>query len=447
MKRLAVGAIAVSACLAIALPSIASAGNRSPVGAGALGGNAAAVSPHRATSHESYGRTKCFGLIPFSGYDSYQPNCYGHDEPAIDPISSVPGSGQDVTWTMKLPSSTASRSLLDLGPTFWVGATLSDSSSLANSVFSELQFYPDSTLLPQTGNDINTACTYKGFNVKHKTGTWSICDFTWGLYNTPQGFAETGAYVSVVDKSTNPNAPLYLHSGDRIKVHIFNSGDVNNDAEQVITDLTTGQSGSLIMDSNATTGAGSAANPGVGDGPLTLPYSTNTTSNAMPWGVVLGTPFAFSWEIGHSNFYTYPNQGECVPGQWNCYSYDTSKHGWGATSPLQIQSVTFNIAGSPVAPTSWATNDSQGGIAEDVQWCGSYNTAGTDKCNFPWYTYHPASHAILFGTTSPGTPAKYTYGRSPAQYATTATCPGPLTGIYGFLYYCSTTLSPTPPIT
>jgi hypothetical protein len=439
-------AVALSACLALAVPGIANAIHNQPVGAGQLGvKNAANAAVLRSAPHSSWSNAKCFGLIPFSGDNSYRQNCYGHDEPAIDPISSVPGTGQDITWTIRLPRSSEDRPLLDMGPTFWVGATLSDPSSLANSVFSELQFYPDSSLLPQTGNNINTACTSLGFNVNPHPGTWSICDFTWGLYNTTSGFAETAAYVSVVDKSTNPNAPLYLHSGDRIKVHIFNSGDANNDAEQVITDLTTGQSGSLIMDSTATTGAGSAANPGVGDGPLTLPDSTNTTSNAMPWGVVDGTPFAFSWEIGHSNFYTHPTQGECVPGQWDCFSYDTT-HGWGAITPLQIQSVTFKVGSSTITPSSWATNDSQGGVAEDTLWCGSYNTDGTNKCNFPWYTYHPDSHAILFGTTYPETPPKYTYGQSPAEYANTATCPGPLTGTFGFLYYCDTTLSPIPPI-
>jgi hypothetical protein len=450
MKRsLGVAAVGVTACLALALPGIAAANHGSPVAAGSLVArnlaNGAVLSSSK-VHHDSWSNAKCFGLIPFSGYDSYKADCYGHDEPAIDPISSVPGSGQDVSWTLKLPTSSHHRSLLDMGPTFWVGATLSDSSSLANSVFSELQFYPDSSLLPQTGTDINTAYTPDCFNVNPDPGVWSICDFSWGLYNTPAGFAETAAYVSVVDQSTNANAPLYLHSGDRIRVHIFNSGDSNNDAEQVITDLTTGQSGSLNMYSNSTTGAGSSANPGVGDGPLTLPYSTNTTDNAMPWGVVDGTPFAFSWEIGHANIYTHGNQGECVPGQWDCYSYDTDG-GWGAIDPLQIQSVTFNVGGSNIAPSSWATNDSQGGTAEDTLWCGAYNTPGTHKCNFPWYTYNRHANAILFGTNYPGTPPVYQYGESPAQYAQTAACPGPLTTEFDFLYYCDTPLSPAPPIT
>jgi hypothetical protein len=179
--------------------------------------------------------------------------------------------------------------------------------------------------------------------------------------------------VSVVDLSTNAQ-PLYLHSGDMIKVHVFSSpgGGV---AHQVITDVTTGQTGQLVMDSNSTTGAGSVANPKTGDGPLQLPYSVHTTKNAMPWGVVLGTPMAFSWEIGHSNFYTHAFQGECVPGQWDCQSYDTSNSGWGAVSPFQLMSVKFEVKGKQFGPDSWATNDSQGGGAEDDLWCGGYGPA------------------------------------------------------------------------
>jgi hypothetical protein len=412
---------------------------------------------HRATSSfgrvsalkgadESYGsKFKCFGIIPNTGEQSYQKNCYGHDEPAIDPISSVPGSGQDVTWTFKLPTSSANRSLLDMGPTFWVGATLSDSSSLADSVFSELQFYPDSTLLPQTGNDINTACTKFGFNVQPTKNTWAICDFSWGLYPN-QGFAETAAYVGVVDQSTNSNKPLYLHSGDTITVHIHPSGDSNNDAEQDITDVTTHQSGTLIMNSNSTTGAGSSQNPTTGDGPLTLPYSTNTTDNAMPWGVVDGTPFALSWEIGHSNIYTHGTQPECVPGQWDCQSYDTSNAGWDAVKPFQLKSVTFGVGGKQIAPDSWATNDSQGGAAEDDEYCGGFgqHDTGTSLCGFPYYTYNQLSKTVDLGGSYAGT--KFDYGQAPAEYAQQMECPGPLTGEFGFLYYCDNPLSPSPPI-
>ncbi len=412
----------------------------------AAAGNAASAGAHT-TAAGGWGHVKCFGLLPITGARSYGQGCYGHDEPALDPISSVPGTGQDVTWTIKLPKSGSERSLLDVGPTFWVGATLSDSSSVAHRVFSELQFYPDSSLLPQTGSNINTACTKFGFNVQYTPGTWSVCDFTWGLYGaTPSQWQETAAYVKVLDLNTNPNKPLYLHSGDVITVHVFNSHNKYNEAVQMITDVTTHQKGYMVMDSNATTGAGSAANPGKGDGPLTLPYSTNTTSNAMPWGVVDGTPFAFSWEIGHANIYTHGTQPECVPGQWDCYSYDTDPDGWGDFTPFQVLGVTFKVKSQVVMPSSFATNDSQGGISEDYSWCGGYQVPGSWTCSFPYYSYNPTSNSIMFGTTYKGTPMKWTWGKAPNQYAQHATCTGPLTSKYGFLYYCDTTLSPNPPV-
>ena len=405
----------------------------------------AATAPSLSGEYGGGGKTRCFGIYPATGASSYQNGCYGHDEPEIDPISNAPGSAQNITWTFRLPTSSARRPLLDLGPTFWVGASMSDKYSLANSVFSELQFYPDSKLLPQTGTDINTACTPLGFNVTPAANTWSICDYTWGLYPSDGGFAETAAYVSVVDTSSNANQPLYLHSGDVIKVHIFSSAG-GGVANQQITDVTTGQTGQLVMNSNSKTGTGSVPNPKTGDGPLKLPYSTNTTNNALPWGVVLATPMSFSWEIGHSNFYTHPFQGECVPGQWDCQSYDTSSSGWGAVNPFQLMSVKFEVKGQQISPDSWATNDSQGGAAEDDVWCGGYGPAetGTTLCSFPYYTYNSASKTVDFGTSYPGT--KNDFGGGEAQYSQEATCPGPLTNQFGFDYYCDTPLNPSPPI-
>jgi hypothetical protein len=435
-------------CVAIVFPAVVAGASHAPHFVTQHPQSAATF--RQATASTSASETapdgvKCFGLYPATGAQSYQNDCYGHDEPALDPISSTPGSAQDVTWTIVLPKSTGHVPLLNLGPTFWIGATLHDPSSLADSVFSELQFYPDSTLLPQSGNDINTACTKFGFNVNPAKNVWSICDFSWGLYPSPQGFQETAAYVSVVDTTNNADQPLYLHSGDTIKVHIFDSGDANHDAEQDITDVTTGQTGTLIMNSDPTTGAGSVANPTTGDGPLTLPYSTNTTDNAMPWGVVLGTPFAISYEIGHSNFYTHPEQEECVPGQWDCQSYDTSSDGWLGVKPFQIKSVTFGVNGQQIAPDSWATNDGEGGTFEDDEWCGGFGPSqGTTTCGFPYYTYNPIDKAIDFGSSYPGT--EFDYGQAPDQYTTEPTCPGPLTNQFGFDYYCDTTLSPSPPI-
>ena len=101
---------------------------------------------------------------------------------------------------------------------------------------------------------------------------------------------------------------------------------------------------------------------------------------------------------------------------------------------------------STVRSSSYGTNDSQGGIAEDNLWCGQYRAPGTGMCSFPYYTYNPGAKAILFGTTYPGTPPQDQFGQAPHQYAQVPTCNGPLTSLYGFKYFCDATLSPKPPI-
>lgn len=55
----------------------------------------------------------------------YTSSCTGHDEPEIDPLSNKPGSAQDLTWTIVLPTNGAA-SVESVGPTFWIGGTVTD---------------------------------------------------------------------------------------------------------------------------------------------------------------------------------------------------------------------------------------------------------------------------------------------------------------------------------
>src|SRR5438445_11372535 len=83
---------------------------------------------------------------------SYTPGCTGHDEPELDPVSSLPGSAKDMTWTAVLPSNGAFG--VDApGPTFWFGGTVTDPKSLFGQAIYELQFYP---------HGITTNCTPQG---------------------------------------------------------------------------------------------------------------------------------------------------------------------------------------------------------------------------------------------------------------------------------------------
>ncbi len=47
----------------------------------------------------------------------YTASCTGHDEPEITPVSNRPGSAEDLTWTIVLPTNGATQ-VDAVGPTF-----------------------------------------------------------------------------------------------------------------------------------------------------------------------------------------------------------------------------------------------------------------------------------------------------------------------------------------
>jgi len=64
----------------------------------------------------------------------YRPGCTGHDEPELDPVSSAPGSAQDLAWRFVLPSAGAFP-VSATGPTFWFGGTVTDPNSFLGQAF------------------------------------------------------------------------------------------------------------------------------------------------------------------------------------------------------------------------------------------------------------------------------------------------------------------------
>jgi len=72
----------------------------------------------------------------------YDSGCTGHDEPELDPVSSLPGSAKELTWTVVLPTGGAFP-VSATGPTFWFGGAVTDPKSIFGQSFVELQFYPD----------------------------------------------------------------------------------------------------------------------------------------------------------------------------------------------------------------------------------------------------------------------------------------------------------------
>src|SRR5947209_11727873 len=90
----------------------------------------------------------------------YTAGCTGHDEPELDPVSSLAGSAQDLTWTAVLPSD-GTVPVSAVGPTFWWGGTVTDPNphALFGQAFLEVQFYPDGI--------VKNCTPAGGFNVVH----------------------------------------------------------------------------------------------------------------------------------------------------------------------------------------------------------------------------------------------------------------------------------------
>ncbi|HLX85023.1 MAG TPA: hypothetical protein VKR59_14075 [Terriglobales bacterium] len=321
----------------------------------------------------------------------YDAGCTGHDEPELDPVSSAPGSARDLTWTAVLPSGGAFP-VSATGPTFWFGGTVTDPSSLFEQAFVELQFYPDS---------IVTNCTPGGgFVVKFAPDTYSVCSPVWKLTQTGQQgvFHETAAFNAMLTDGTGASNPLIMHAGDTITVHWFTTPAADG-FHVTVTDLTTGGSGTIVLNSKT-------------DGPLMPAFDTQTIGNALAWGAVFDTPNAFVWEIGHTSDFSSPSGQFCVPGETNCLSYDAPA--WAGTSPIQIKSVSF---GDGSTAKSWAAVSDLGGKAEVLASCSVY---GGPFCIYPWYTL--GTSGFHFGVDFPDTIKDYGQAN---QFQQTANCGGP----------------------
>ena len=338
-------------------------------------------------------------------YVWYTRGCTGHDEPELDPLSNRAGSAQDLTWTVVLPTDGATP-VDSVGPTFWMGGTVTDPNSLFNQAFLELQFYP---------NSVTTGCTAGGgFNVTYSPGTYTACSPVWEV--SKHGNSESAAFNAMLTDSAS-GGPLVMHAGDTITDHQYVTGAADG-MHITVTDLTTGHSGTIILNSKV-------------DGPLMPAYSVQKLGNALGWGLVDDAPNSLVWEIGHTSPYTTPAGQFCLPGSATkppCYSYNVPT--WLGFHPLLVKGVTF---GGGSTANSWSAVSDFGGRAEVDQYCGAANY-GTPFCWYPWFAFNGTADAFTYGGDYPGTTNDF--GQA-AQFQQTKACPsprGPNTT------YCSTVL-------
>jgi hypothetical protein len=382
-RKFAIGAAAVVASLTALV-----------LGPGAIGAGAASTSS----------QSLCIGHHP-QEYVWYTSSCTGHDEPEIDPLSTKAGSAQDLTWTVVLPTNGAVQ-VDSVGPTFWIGGTVTDPNSLFGQAFLELQFYP---------NSITTGCTAGGgYNVVYSANTYTACSPVWEV--SQRGNSESAAFnAMLVDSATG--GPLLMHAGDTITDHQYVTA-AKDGMHITVTDLTTRHAGTIVLNSKI-------------DGPLMPAFSVQKLGNALGWGLVNDAPNSLVWEIGHTGDYTTPAGQFCLPGSSKknpCYSYDVPT--WVQFQPLQIKSVIF---GDGSSAKSWSAVSDYGGKAEIDQNCGAANY-GSAFCTYPWFAYNGTDTAFTYGGDYAGTTNDFGKVLQFQQQKNCVSPAGP------FAQYCSTVL-------
>jgi hypothetical protein len=230
----------------------------------------------------------------------------GHDEPSLEFKSNLPGSGNNMTYTMTLPrdpkrqpNATGARGTtwnFELRPTFWFGLTMCDSQSAPEfttkctpdsdrnnlvgsnpkarnyigkhpgTAFMELQFYGPGYIPQFEGfgcakTQYCAAMNIDSFVTNQNTGvanTNACNNYVLGgpepvnwAYITKSGVSQAPANPLFTGTVTNPNfaavnpdlaKDLLMSPGDTIRIHM---SDTRAGFRVDMTDLTTGQHGSM----------------------------------------------------------------------------------------------------------------------------------------------------------------------------------------------------------
>jgi hypothetical protein len=265
----------------------------------------AAFSPTTALAGYNEPLCESHSALCADAYDNPGDEYVGHDEPSLEFKSGEPGSGNDMTYELRLPNEPPTKPKNDgsggtwnfeLRPTFWFGLTLCDSESapeftktctpnsdandLVNpnpaapdyigrhpgNAFMELQFYGPG-YVPQfegfgcAATRYCAAMTIDSFNQDQNTGQFNTaaCNnyilggpepINWA-YITKSGVSQapadplfTGTFANPNFAAVNPdfNRDLMMKPGDRIRIHLH---DTPAGFRADLTDLTTNQSGSM----------------------------------------------------------------------------------------------------------------------------------------------------------------------------------------------------------
>ena len=298
MKRPFIGTAAIAALVVVAAGAPAvSAQTQQPAGLSAATLHLLSSDDPFCTSHSS---------LCADPYDNPYGQYVGHDEPSLIYKSGIPGSGNDMTYTVTLPKDPKKQPNasgaggttwnFQLRPTFWFGVTLCDTESApeftktctpdsdANNLvgtnpaaadyigkhpgnaFMELQFYgpgyvpqfegfgcaatvycaamtiDSRTVNQNTGVENNAACNNYILGGPEPIN-WAYITKS-GVSQAPANPLFTGTFSAPNLSAVNPDLTkdLLMKPGDRVRIHMH---DTPAGFRIDLSDLTTGQNGSM----------------------------------------------------------------------------------------------------------------------------------------------------------------------------------------------------------
>jgi hypothetical protein len=380
---------------------------------------------------------------------NYEGQYIGHDEPSLLFYSSTPGSGNSNTYLLQLPTDppnlpkqdgTGGTFNFQLHPAFWFGMAMCDTQSYPLAVstctpdsdtnifdnpdstasdfigkhpgtaFMEMQFYPPGWVpfassgiscdpfqwcaalnidslsqQPSTGQVLNRTCT-------QQVGQ----EYVNFAFITKNGKAQAPANpVDATQATFTPDKTkdLFMNSGDWLLVDIH---DTSDGVTVLITDLTTGQTGS--MTASSANGFGQVQFEPTGTSCNNIPYdfhpmySTSSEHTSVPWATH-SYNIAFSDEIGH---FEYCNSVDQATGNCTTPGVDDA-----ALDGDDIFCFPASDSSRVAITGCTYTEFDFDGESYQLTWPGTFEAHGQDK------KYHPS--AILFSnplftpTTGSGT--------------------------------------------
>jgi hypothetical protein len=372
----------------------------------------------------------------------------GHDEPSAVFYSNVPGSGNHMEYSLRLPRdpsaanpNTPGKSYeFQLNGSIWLGMALCDTQSYPEQVstctpdsdrnivdpavspkhpgtaFLELQFYPPGWVpwptwqvaVGASGCDPTRWCAAMNiFSLSEDpvAGTTqnATCAARTGLEYVNFAFVSkngrTTAPANPVQSTTatftpDPRNDLFMNSGDNLKVALH---DTPNGLQAVIHDVTSGQTGS--MTASAANGFGQVKYDPTGTSCVEIPYnfhpmySTSSEQTRVIWAAHTSN-VSFTSEIGHFENCTGPNPIPATP-----FGVDASGN------PISCPAGNTEGFGSNVSPTDGDDNYCFPGteaLLVKISGCTDSNT-GFDGLDYQpvWPDGNRALHPQPFLFSSP----------------------------------------------